>query len=151
MFNAMLIAVMMVMILSMGGGRGAKATSLDLSQYQWKNRLLFIFAPNRDHPLFETMQNSLRAQGTEVADRNLVIFEILESGRSNINMKHLDSQTAQSLRKKFTVPRNEFTVILIGKDGGIKLNHQDQIQLEDIFELIDAMPMRQEEIRQKGQ
>ncbi|MBW2492220.1 MAG: DUF4174 domain-containing protein, partial [Deltaproteobacteria bacterium] len=40
---------------------------------------------------------------------------------------------------------------LIGKDGGIKLKRNDQIDLETIFELIDSMPMRNDEIRQKNQ
>jgi len=41
-------------------------------------------------------------------------------------------------------------VLLVDKDGGIKLNRQNETRLEDIFTLIDAMPMRQEEMRQKS-
>ena len=66
-----------------------------------------------------------------------------------MNTEYLDPQTSQSLRKKFNIPRGEFTVILVGKDGGIKLKRQEHTQLNDIFALIDAMPMRQEEMRQK--
>ena len=85
-----------------------------------------------------------------VANRYLShIFEILDSGPSSIITNYLDPQTAQSLRDKFDIARSENTVILIGKDGGIKLNRQDQTRLEDLFALIDAMPMRQEEMRQK--
>ena len=36
-------------------------------------------------------------------------------------------------------------LILIGKDGGIKLNSR-KTSLEEIFSLIDTMPMRQEEM-----
>ena len=39
--------------------------------------------------------------------------------------------------------------ILVGKDGGVKLRQNAQVKLNDIFALIDAMPMRQEEMRQK--
>ncbi len=85
-----------------------------------------------------------------MADRDLVIFEILESGPSSMNTNYLDPQAANSLRKKFDLARGAFAVILVGKDGGIKLNRQDQTQLKDIFALIDAMPMRQEEMRQKN-
>ncbi|MFO7687606.1 MAG: DUF4174 domain-containing protein [Desulfobacterales bacterium] len=38
----------------------------------------------------------------------------------------------------------------MGKDGGIKLKRNDQVRLEEIFQLIDSMPMRQDEMRQKG-
>ena len=149
MLKAVLLMVMTVSVLSTGSSRIAAASSLDLSQFQWKNRLLFLFAPNRDHPLFDTLHTSLAAQKAEVADRDLVIFEILESGSSAMGTKYLDPQTAQSLREKFDLPSGEFTVLLIGKDGGIKLKHRDQIRLEDIFALIDAMPMRQQEMRRQ--
>ena len=124
---------------------------MDLSQFQWKNRLLFLFAPTRNHPLFEALHKSLAAQKTEAADRDLVVFEILESGPSSMNTNYLDPQAANSLRKKFDVQRGRFAVILVGKDGGIKLNRRDPTQLADIFALIDAMPMRQDEMRQKKQ
>jgi hypothetical protein len=38
---------------------------------------------------------------------------------------------------------------LVGKDGGIKLKRGDQVDLREIFGLIDSMPMRQREMRQK--
>ena len=151
MFKAIILAMMMATVLSIGSSRIALAMPLDLAQFQWENRLLFLFAPNRNHPFFDTLHKALEAQKAEAKDRDLVIFEILESGRSSMNTNDLDHQTAQSLREKFDVPRGEFIVILIGKDGGIKLRRQNQTQIEDIFAVIDAMPMRQEEIRQKSQ
>ena len=128
----------------------ALETPMDLSQFQWKNRLLFLFAPNRSHPLFDALQKSIAIEQAEVADRDLVIFEILESGSSRMDMTDLDPQVAQSLRNKFEVPKGRFAVILVGKDGGIKLERQDDTRLEDIFALIDSMPMRREEMRQKS-
>jgi len=128
----------------------AEGTPMDLSQFLWKNRLLFLFAPNRSHPLFDVLQKSIATQQAEVADRDLVIFEILESGTSRLDTSDLDPQVAQSLRDKFDVSPGRFAVILVGKDGGTKLNRQEQTQLEDIFALIDAMPMRMEEMRQKS-
>ena len=151
MFKAILLAMMMVTVSSAGIGGSAQAKSLDLSRFLWKNRLLFLFAPNRNHPFFDTLHKSLTAQQAEVADRDLVLIEILESGPSTMNATHLDPQIAQSLREEFDVPRGEFSVILIGKDGGIKLNRQDQTQIIEIFNLIDSMPMRQKEMRQKVQ
>ena len=123
---------------------------MDLSQFQWKNRLLFLFAPNRSNPLFDVLQKSIAIQQAGVADRDLVIFEILESGTSRMDRSDLDPQVAQSLRDKFDVRPGRFAVILVGKDGSVKLSRQEQTQLEDIFDLIDAMPMRREEMRQKS-
>ena len=133
MLKLILLAMMAVAVLSIGGSRNAVATSLDLSQFQWKNRLLFLFAPNRNHPFFDVLHKSLTSRKAEAVDRDLVIFEILESGPSRMNTNYLDLHTAQSLREKFDLSRSEFTVILVGKDGGIKLNRQDQILLAGHF------------------
>lgn len=148
MFKTILLAMAISAILP-GISRNAMAMPLDLDQFQWKNRLLFLFAPNRNHPLFEALHKSLAAQKTEAADRDLVVFEILESGPSSMNTNYLDPQAGQKLRDKFDVQRGRFAVILVGKDGGIKLNRREPTQLADIFALIDAMPMRQDEMRQK--
>ena len=123
---------------------------MDLSQYQWKNRLLFVFAPDRSHPMYDALHRSLAAQAAEVHDRDLLVFEILETASSGSNEADVQSAAAQSLREKFDVDRATFTVILIGKDGGVKLKREEDTKLKDIFSLIDSMPMRQEEIRQRS-
>jgi hypothetical protein len=63
----------------------------------------------------------------------------------------MDPRTAASLRKHFDIPTKTFMLILLGKDGGIKLKRNDRVKLEEIFSLIDSMPMRKDEMRQKGQ
>jgi len=142
---------MMILITSsVFSSRDAQAQSLDLSGFQWKNRLLFLFAPNQSHPMFSALHQSLAARQSEAGERDLVIFEILESAASSMNNEVIDSEAARRLREKFDVPGHEFTVILIGKDGGIKLDRKEQTQLDDIFALIDSMPMRQEEMRQRN-
>ena len=119
---------------------------MDLSQFQWKDRLLFLFAPNHSHPLFDVLQKSIATQQADVADRDLVIFEIMESGTSRMDTNDLDPQVAQSLRDKFDVSPGQFALVLVGKDGSVKLNRQEQTRLEDIFALIDSMPMRRQEM-----
>jgi hypothetical protein len=139
---AIIISLMLI-----ASSLNAEETPMDLSQFQWKNRLLFLFAPNRSHPSFNVLQKSIETQQAEVVDRDLVIFEVLETGTSRMDTKDLDPQVAQSLRDKFDARPGRFAVILVGKDGGIKMNRQDPTQLEDIFALIDAMPMRREEMK----
>ena len=149
MLKATLPAIIISLVL-IASSPNAEETPMDLSQFQWKNRLLFLFSPNRSHPLFDVLQKSIAIEQAEVADRDLVVFEILESGSSRMDTRDLDPQVAQSLRDKFEVPRGRFAIILVGKDGGIKLNRQDETRLEDIFAFIDTMPMRREEMRQKN-
>jgi hypothetical protein len=144
------IAVIMIVSASAGGGSRNVEEKLGLDQYRWKNRLLFVFAPTREDPSFGSLHDSLVTRQADVADRDLVVFEVLESGPSTVDKKLLDPETAQILRNKFGVTEGRFSVILVGKDGGIKLDRHDRTSLEEIFALIDSMPMRQEEMRRKN-
>ena len=125
--------------------------SMDLTQFQWKNRLLLIFAPDVNDEFFQKLQGEIIAQKAGVEDRDLVVFEIFERGQSRMNTAHLDQEAVDSIRKRLAVPQSTFRVILIGKDGGMKLERDDQVGLEEIFERIDSMPMRKNEMRQKNQ
>ncbi len=127
------------------------ALPMDLSEFQWKNRLLFLIAPDSNHPEFKKLQHDIARQPEEVKDRDLVIFEIFEQGESRINTAAVDRQTADSFRDRFGIAKNEFTLILVGKDGGVKLKRKGYVSLATVFELIDSMPMRQNEMRQRKQ
>ena len=124
---------------------------MDLTQFQWKNRLLLIFAPDVNDEFFQKLQGEIIAQKAGVEDRDLVVFEIFERGQSRMNTAHLDQEAVDSIRKRLAAPQSTFRVILIGKDGGMKLERDDQVGLEEIFERIDSMPMRKNEMRQKNQ
>jgi hypothetical protein len=110
-----------------------------------------LFAPDSNHPKFKKLQHDIAGQPDEVKDRDLVIFEILEQGDSRMDTEALDRQTADSVRDRFGIGKNEFTLILVGKDGGVKLKRDDHVKLAHVFELIDSMPMRQNEMRQRKQ
>ncbi len=78
-----------------------------------------------------------------------MVFQILEAGPSQINTQPINPDAAQLLRENLIVSPGQFAVILVGKDGGVKLHRQEETQLDDIFGLIDSMPMGQEEMRRK--
>ena len=139
--------IIIVLLASVAQGDGA----LDLNQYTWKNRLLFVFAPHNNHPLLIDLKDDLSAQKEEIVDRDLIVFEILENGSSYIGTTRIDNKVAQHILQKFEPVPGRLTVVLVGKDGGAKLRHIDQVQLDEIFSIIDAMPMRREEMRRKSQ
>jgi hypothetical protein len=140
----------LIIVSSILAGQHGSAMDVDVERFLWKKRLLLIFSPERADPLFNGLVNEISSRRGDVEDRDLVIFEILESGASKMNSSELEPQKAASFRERFEIPKNTFTVILLGKDGGIKLKRNDQVRLEEIFLLIDSMPMRQDEMRQKG-
>jgi hypothetical protein len=146
--KTLMVVVTAVLACSIFGGQ--EALSMDLNQFQWENRLLFIFAPQEGDSFFQALQSEISTQPDEISERDLVVFKIFETGPSYQENIQLDTRTAAAIRNKFAAPLGQFTCILVGKDGGTKLKRYSPVKLEEIFNLIDAMPMRREEMRQKS-
>lgn len=132
-----------------GMASGATPDSVDLSVHQWKNRLLFLFAPSEEDPSYFSLKREIEHQAMGVLDRDLLIAHVLEKGEGRLGNMPLNSGQALSLRKQLFVPPGQFTVILIGKDVGEKFRQDRKVELKDIFKIIDAMPMRQQEMKKK--
>jgi hypothetical protein len=146
---AALLIIAWVGALSIFAGEEAVPMNVDFETFKWKNRLLLVFAPDSSLPLLQSLQGDISTRKHEVDDRDLVVFEILGVGTSKRDGTQLAPQAAASLREQFGVSPNAFSLILVGKDGGIKPRRNYPVKLEEIFRLIDSMPMRQDEMRQK--
>ena len=143
-------AVVFLILVGLTVWTSKETLSMDLTQFQWKNRLLFIFAEDANDPFFKNLQSQIMAQKAEVDDRDLIVFELPAKGPARMGATPLDQQQADSLRNHFGIPNDTFSLILVGKDGGIKLKSEDRVELSDVFGLIDSMPMRQREMQRKS-
>ena len=123
--------------------------NLDLDQYQWKNRLLLVFAPSVKSPPYENQMRLLEGATPELKDRDLRVLHLLLDGESRIDDESLPPGSAQQLRARFDVGDEAFAVILIGKDGTEKRRDDAPVQPEALFKQIDAMPMRQRELQER--
>jgi tRNA G18 (ribose-2'-O)-methylase SpoU len=105
----------------------------NLTDYKWKNRILLVFGNEKNEELLEKQQAIFNAQKSELAERELMVF---------VNP---ESDSMAKLRKE-----KGFEVILIGKDGGVKKRKTALITTDELFGIIDSMPMRQSEMRGKN-
>ena len=60
------------------------------------------------------------------------------------------SSEAKVLRAWLGVGEGAFKAVLVGKDGGAKLSSDQPIGARELAATIDAMPMRQDEMRQRS-
>ena len=120
---------------------------IDLNQYQWKNRLLLVFASHGDEPAYKTFKAEIEARAEGVKERDLLVGEVLERGQSYFAGGPIEPQSADALRRRFSVREQPFTVLLIGKDGELKMRREIPTSVTEIFAIIDAMPMRKQERR----
>jgi len=78
-----------------------------------------------------------------------MVLEIVEQGQSRAGNHLLSEKSVQDIRKRLGVVGGSFQVLLIGKDGGVKLRSSEPVSMKDLFGLIDSMPMRQQEMGSK--
>ena len=121
---------------------------LDLKSFEWKNRILVI---GGNDSKYQNQFDILEVNKNEYIDRDMVVILINKDG-SKIsqdglkNFKNLDYESTSSIRKRFNF--EDFSLILIGKDGEVKYRINEPVKINKIFELIDKMPMRMQEIKE---
>lgn len=120
----------------------------DLGGHQWKHRIVLVFTDSDERPEFREFMGAWSREQEDVEDRDLVVFEALIKGTSRGPGGLLTSAQADDLRKRFATAGEPFEVVLIGKDGGVKLRSRSA-SVAQIFRLIDTMPTRRAEMRQR--
>ena len=126
-----------------------KMSSFNLSSQKWKNRVLLVFAPSVDNHIYQQQMQLLQKHNRGFADRDLVLVQVLATDESYANRQPIDESSAAKLREYFGVDKENFRLILVGKDGGVKRSDATVVQATAIFEEIDAMPMRQQEMQRR--
>ena len=138
----LLILILMVMAQFVNGQGNM------LEQYRWENRLILFFGSGVDASV-EKQITELEKDSAGITDRDLLIFHIDRKSVQFIQKTSNPSLSAEQLRSRYDIKRDEFRYILIGKDGGVKYNKKDFVPNETLFSIIDAMPMRKREMREE--
>jgi hypothetical protein len=120
-----------------------------LSNYQWQHHILLVFAPSTGSSQYRQQMQAWQVDTAGTHDRDLKLVQILGTGESQVDGRSLSSASADRLRQQFGISHEEFAVIFVGKDGTEKQRSQTPIDLALLFRTIDAMPMRQQEMRSR--
>lgn len=121
-----------------------------LESYQWKNRLLIVLSPSFDDARFTAQQRALANYRNDAEERELVVFHISDRDGVGIDGELKPHLFAAPFYRHLQADPGEFSVILIGKDGGEKLRQHAPVTAEQLNGIIDAMPMRQKESEMKN-
>lgn len=120
-----------------------------LDELRDRARPLLLFAPEAGDPALEAQLHILREGNTAARDRDLVPVALPLRG-SCPTRTSFSSAEASALRLRFHVADAGFTALLLGKDGGEKLRSSQPLAMKTLKETIDAMPMRQDEMRARS-
>ncbi len=106
-----------------------------ITPYRWKKRLVVLLAPRADDGRATAQQAAYDGAKGEYDERDLTFLREVGEG---------------PLHRRFGVPPGDFRVLLIGKDGHTALERSNPVANDDLFRLIDSMPMRRDEVRRKA-
>ena len=67
-------AVIFLILIGLAVWAPKEALSMDLTQFQWKNRLLFLFAEDASDPFFKNLQSQIMAQKAEVDEGSKRVY-----------------------------------------------------------------------------
>lgn len=107
----------------------------NLSDFLWEKRPIVVFADTPRDPAFIRQLDLLEDRAEALAERDVVI------------LTDTDPDAMSDLREQLR-PRG-FMLVLIGKDGDVKLRKPFPWDVRELSRAIDKMPMRQQELRDR--
>ena len=108
------------------------ANSMILDKYAWTNRLVILITNKKDTSLEIQVKSFFESHACDVDNRNLKLLHF-----------YTDKPVVTQLPKTM---RSQTGLWLLGYDGSIKDFSEDGQLLNRLFQTIDRMPMRQDEM-----
>ncbi len=117
-----------------------------------KKRPLLLFSKSRSLASLDEQIDLLRDRRPEISERDMIVFvtEGTQDTIPAIGYATLPRGAARDLKRRFEPNPSGMTMVLVGKDGDEKARWNRVVNPQEIFDLIDSMPMRQSEMREGG-
>lgn len=108
---------------------------------RWHHRLLIVFAGRPDDRLLAAQRELAADPG--FGERDLRLITVAGPQVTGV------AEDAAALRRRYAVPAQGFHALLVGKDGHVAERRERPFSSAELFGAIDAMPMRQDEMKRR--
>jgi hypothetical protein len=125
-------------------GPGVPPGIQTFDELRWKQRVLLLF-PGESRAPWQAQLQGLEQARPGLAERDVLVLVVGGAAGEEARLPE-----AREARERWKVAPGEGAAVLIGKDGGEKWRSPLPAPLKDLFPVIDAMPMRQQERGGKG-
>jgi len=122
--------------------------SQNLESHKWINRVLIVKTTNIKSEKYVNQLKVFQNFNDQLKERKLIIYKITNDEFSSINYitnKTIYGKVSKKINEKILNENQNFELVLIGLDGNIKLKRNEILTTEDLFSVIDSMPMRKYE------
>ena len=122
----------------------------NLKKHKWRNRVLIIKTSDIKSKKYQEQLNEFKNSIEELIDRKFILYQITGDDFVLLDYKNNELNNSGKISRKLTDTilneKENFEVILIGLDGGIKLQQTEILMKEDLFNITDSMTMRRNEL-----
>ena len=113
-------------------GGAVNANSMIFDEYAWINRLVIMITNGKNTKLERQVRRFFESHVCDIDDRSLKLLHF-----------HKNELAVTQLQK---IMRSQTGLWLLGYDGSIKDFSEDEQLLNRLFQTIDGMPIRQDEM-----
>jgi hypothetical protein len=113
----------------------------DLSSQQWDNRMLLMFAPSQNDPKLQVQKEFLAGQEDRLGAAEVRPIQVIGNGPVRLGAGTSNDVQARNLRARFGVFDELFTIILVGKDGHVRLRSADPLTAQQVLRSVAAPPL----------
>jgi hypothetical protein len=115
-------------------------------------RPLLVFSSSATDRRLVKQQSALDEAADDMMDRFVLLVPVVAKSTGyqpplDTPYAILPSKELASIRAHFEIAENQFTVLLLGEDGAIKLTSTTPVTISRLNSLIDAMPDRKLEMQ----
>ena len=125
----------------------------DLKNHHWENRVVLILSQNEDSKEYQQQIAEFNRLHKELKERKMLIYHVLPQRytliKDPVDPEQNEWVSSSALFDKFAGKNVDFKIVLIGLDGGKKLEKNGLLTADELFGTIDSMPMRRAELNKK--
>ena len=128
------------------------AGAAPLDGLKGKARVVLLFSKSRSLSSLDRMVDRLRERRPDLEDRDMVVLVTAgtDPTYSAIGYTDIPRGANRELRRFYRPDPSGLTMVLVGLDGGEKARFDGVVDPDVLFDLVDAMPMRQQELGATG-
>ncbi|WP_031443708.1 DUF4174 domain-containing protein [Arenibacter algicola] len=109
----------------------------DLNKHLWKNRVLLIMSQNENSKEYQDQIAEFYKFPRELKERKMLIYHVLPQRytliKDPVDPEQNEWVSSSALFDKFAGKNVDFKVVLIGLDGGNKLEKNGLLSAEELF------------------
>jgi hypothetical protein len=124
------------------------ANAQNIADFKWKKRLLILVANSVEDTSLKQQLRAFTSEGSHIKERDLVLI-LMDKNHIYFDNGQISQLSLPETYRVLQLEKDFTGLVLVGKDGGVKLKTPFPVLPNKVFDLIDAMPMRKSELKNR--